>query len=89
MAGRPKDFDKKEALASAMEVFWAQGFEAASMDDLLKGMGINRQSAYDTFGGKRELFLAALNAYIAKRSGEIVGVMTGGRTPLEGAARAF
>jgi TetR/AcrR family transcriptional regulator, transcriptional repressor for nem operon len=84
MAGRPKDFDEAEALEAAMGVFWAKGFEGASMEELLGAMGIGRQSVYDTFGGKRELFLAALRAYIGKRSGEIVAGMMGARTPLEG-----
>jgi TetR/AcrR family transcriptional repressor of nem operon len=82
MAGRPKIFDQQKALASALDVFWSHGYEAASMERLLKGMGINRQSAYDTFGGKRELFLAALTAYIDRRAKETLALLTGGPTPL-------
>jgi TetR/AcrR family transcriptional repressor of nem operon len=46
-----------------MDLFWRQGYEATSLQDLLTQMGINRQSLYDTFGDKRQLFLAALDRY--------------------------
>lgn len=46
-----------------MHVFWVKGYEATSLDDLLRGMRIGRQSLYDTFGDKRALFLAALVRY--------------------------
>lgn len=60
---RHKEFDRDEALQKAMEVFWSQGYEAASMQDLVKHMGINRQSLYDTFGDKHTLYLQALDHY--------------------------
>lgn len=60
---RPKSFDESEALHSAMFQFWESGFEGTSMQDLVDRMGISRQSLYDTYGNKRELFLAALNRY--------------------------
>ena len=46
-----------------MEVFWRRGYEAASIQDLVQHMGINRQSMYDTFGDKHALFLQALDRY--------------------------
>jgi TetR/AcrR family transcriptional repressor of nem operon len=60
---RPKEFDRDEALHKAMEVFWSRGYEAASVQDLVKRMGINRQSLYDTFGDKHALYLQALDRY--------------------------
>lgn len=60
---RHKEFDRDEALHRAMEVFWSRGFEAASVGDLVKHMGINRQSLYDTFGDKHSLYLQALDRY--------------------------
>ena len=60
---RQKEFDRDEALHKAMEVFWSRGYEAASIQDLVKHMGINRQSLYDTFGDKHTLYLAALDRY--------------------------
>ena len=60
---RHKEFDRDEALHKAMEVFWSRGYEAASIQDLVKHMGINRQSLYDTFGDKHALYLQALDLY--------------------------
>ncbi len=81
--GRPKEFDRKEALESAMEVFWAKGFADASVCDLLDGMGINRGSMYDTFGDKRALFLAAIDHYRQKVIGPIVDGLSVPGSPLE------
>src|SRR5256714_13307197 len=60
---RHKEFDQDEALHKAMEVFWSRGYEAASINDLVRHMGINRQSLYDTFGDKHSLYLQALDRY--------------------------
>ena len=62
---RPSEFDRDEAIASAIKVFARQGFEAASTSDLLERMGIARQSLYGAFGDKRGLFLEALRRYAA------------------------
>ena len=61
--GRTKQFDKQAALDGAMQLFWAKGFHGTSMQDLVDNLGVNRQSLYDTFGGKHELFEAALERY--------------------------
>lgn len=60
---RNKEFDEKEVLKKAMEVFWEQGYEKTSMQDLVDHMGIHRRSIYDTFGDKRTLFLSSLTYY--------------------------
>jgi TetR/AcrR family transcriptional repressor of nem operon len=60
---RQKEFDRDEALHKAMETFWARGYEATSIQDLVESMGINRQSLYDTFGDKHALYLLALDRY--------------------------
>src|SRR4030088_150825 len=60
---RQKEFDREEALQKAMEVFWSRGYEATSIQDLVKHMGINRQSLYDTFGDKHALYLKTLDRY--------------------------
>jgi TetR/AcrR family transcriptional repressor of nem operon len=60
---RPQEFETAEVLDRAMELFWLQGYEATSLQDLLDHMGIGRQSLYNTFGDKRQLFLAALDRY--------------------------
>jgi TetR/AcrR family transcriptional repressor of nem operon len=60
---RQKEFDRDEVLQKAMETFWARGYEATSIQDLVESMGINRQSLYDTFGDKHALYLLALDRY--------------------------
>jgi len=52
-------------LKKAMDVFWQQGYEATSTDDLIRAIGIGRQSMYDTFGDKHRLYLEALRLYEA------------------------
>lgn len=63
---RSKEFDKDAALDAAMHVFWGKGYAATSLEDLLAAMKIGRQSLYDTFGGKRELFELSLARYTAQ-----------------------
>lgn len=58
-----KQFRTDEVLSKAMHAFWARGYDATSMQDLVASMGINRASIYATFGDKRSLFVKALRAY--------------------------
>lgn len=58
-----KQFNVDEALTRAMEAFWAHGYEATSMQDLVTATGVNRASLYATYGDKRALFLAAVRKY--------------------------
>ncbi|OIJ68326.1 TetR family transcriptional regulator [Streptomyces mangrovisoli] len=61
--GRPRGFDADTALDRAVEVFWRQGYEGASLSDLTEAMGINRPSMYAAFGNKEELFRRAVARY--------------------------
>ncbi|MGV3756046.1 MAG: TetR/AcrR family transcriptional regulator [Verrucomicrobiota bacterium] len=61
--GRPCEFDPAAALNAAMQVFWAHGYEATSLDDLLRAMGIAKSSFYQAFGSKSELFQRCLTHY--------------------------
>ena len=67
MVGRPRDFDEADALESATELFWRRGYESTSVSDLLKHMSISRQSLYNTFGGKEQLFQRVLDHYAGTR----------------------
>lgn len=58
-----KQFNVDETLTRAMEAFWARGYEATSMRDLVDATGVNRASLYATYGDKRELFLTAFRKY--------------------------
>ncbi len=61
--GRPRSFDRQQALTSAMEVFWIRGYEAASISDLTEAMGIASPSLYAAFGSKEGLFHEAVELY--------------------------
>ncbi|MDP4099149.1 TetR/AcrR family transcriptional regulator [Paenibacillus sp. P96] len=55
-----------------MEVFGHYGYEGTSMQLLLGGLGIARQSLYDTYGNKRDLFLKAVKHYVDEKSSDVV-----------------
>ena len=62
--GRPRAFDPDAALERAMHVFWAKGYEGASLSDLTRAMRINRPSLYAAFGNKEQLFRKVLDRYM-------------------------
>jgi len=62
--GRPRSFSRQDALRQAMEVFWAVGYEGATLTDLQAAMGgITAPSFYAAFGSKEELFREAVELY--------------------------
>ena len=62
--GRPRAFDPDAALERAMHVFWAKGYEGASLSNLTRAMRINRPSLYAAFGNKAQLFRKVLDRYM-------------------------
>jgi AcrR family transcriptional regulator len=61
--GRPRRFDRTEALRQAMNLFWRQGYESTSISELAAAMGINSPSLYAAFGSKEDLFREAVAYY--------------------------
>ncbi len=61
--GRPRTFDRTEALRRAMDLFWEQGYESTSISELAAAMGINSPSLYAAFGSKEALFREAIAFY--------------------------
>ena len=68
---RTKTFDKQKVVHQALLLFWQQGYEATSIDDLEQHLGLNRSSIYNTFGSKHALFIMALRLYQAQVVGRI------------------
>jgi len=60
---RTREFDERQALLSAMLVFWEKGYEGTSIQDLEDAMGLRRTSIYNAFGNKRQLFNRILECY--------------------------
>jgi TetR/AcrR family transcriptional repressor of nem operon len=60
---RNKAFDETTVLNKALNIFQEKGYCATSIDDLVKSIGINRASLYDTFGDKHQLFIESLQRY--------------------------
>lgn len=83
---RPREFDTKEALGQALEVFWTKGYEASSVCDLMEAMGLSKSSLYDSFGSKHELFLKVIDCYVDGSSAIFASALTGegsGRRAIE------
>ncbi|MCY1640573.1 helix-turn-helix domain containing protein [Methylorubrum sp. SL192] len=69
MAGRPREFDRDEALAKARDLFWARGYEGVSMADLVEALGLASARIYAAFGSKETLFREAVAIYDAGEGG--------------------
>ncbi len=61
--GRKREFDYGRSLNRATRLFWAKGYGATPVRDLLKVMGIRESSAYHQFGSKKRLYLECLKHY--------------------------
>ena len=61
--GRPLEFDPDAALDAAMQIFWRNGYENTSMQNLLDGMNLSKSSLYQAFGGKQALFERCMTRY--------------------------
>jgi TetR/AcrR family transcriptional regulator, transcriptional repressor for nem operon len=72
---RPKSFEEAAALEKAIELFWSQGYSGASMQDIVTSLGLSRSSLYDTFGDKRQLFIAALAQYQCQSETHLRGLL--------------
>jgi AcrR family transcriptional regulator len=62
--GRPRAFDRANAVDYAMRLFWERGYEGTSLEDLIEGMRISASSFYSAFGSKQKLYLEAMDHYL-------------------------
>lgn len=86
---RSPAFDRNEKIEEAMDLFWEQGYEATSVQDLVDHLGLNRSSLYNTFGGKHELFLEALDHYRRRDREDLRRRLRDAPTAMAGIRRAF
>lgn len=69
---RHKEFIRDQVLDKAMDLFWNQGYDGSSIEDLVQCMGLGRGSLYETFGDKHALYLAALDHYMVTNGGSLI-----------------
>jgi TetR/AcrR family transcriptional repressor of nem operon len=69
--------------------FWRCGYEATSLPELVKAMGISRQGLYDSFGSKRELYVRAIEHYRASQLSQAVALLEREGSPLENVKAAL
>jgi TetR/AcrR family transcriptional regulator, transcriptional repressor for nem operon len=66
---RPREFDEDTVLDAAIQCFWAKGYEATSVKDLIEVTGISAASLYNAYGDKRALFRTSLDRYVENSIG--------------------
>lgn len=81
--GRPREFDPGVALATALDLFWRQGYEATSLEELTLAMGISRSSFYGCFGSKHGVLLAAIRRYSDEKLAALAAAADGEENPRE------
>jgi TetR/AcrR family transcriptional repressor of nem operon len=84
---RTRQFDERQALVSAMRVFWEKGFEGTSIQDLEDAMGLKRTSIYNAFGNKRAVFDRVMACYKESVMGALFAAMDGAPDIREGVRR--
>ena len=87
MVGRPRQFDVDQTLDAAMRAFWARGYEATSMADLMAATGLHKGSLYQAFGDKHALFIEALKRYLAEMARAGAKAIQTAPTPRDGLQR--
>ncbi|WP_329312842.1 TetR/AcrR family transcriptional regulator [Streptomyces sp. NBC_01262] len=59
----PRRARRNQLLGAAQEVFVAQGYHAAAMDDIAERAGVSKPVLYQHFPGKLDLYLALLDQH--------------------------
>src|SRR5690242_19031003 len=88
----PRSARRKQLLAAAQEVFVAQGYHAAAMDDIAERAGVSKPVLYQHFPGKLELYLALLDTHADVLVGKIRAAMiatTDNKERVAGAIQAY
>ena len=86
---RPREFDEHQVIESLMTVFWNKGYEATTMQDLVKASGLLKGSLYGAFGDKQTLYLVALKHYNRTRIQAGIDMLNGEGSVRQKIARLF
>jgi AcrR family transcriptional regulator len=76
-ARMPRSARRKQLLRAAREVFVAQGYHAAAMDDIAERAGVSKPVLYQHFPGKLDLYLALLETHADELAQRIRAAMAG------------
>jgi len=87
--GRPRKTDPDKALDIAMKMFWEQGFDGTSMNDLSACTGMAKPGLYATFGDKEAVYSKALERYFEKYGLPLVDDLTASPDSLDTVVRRF
>src|SRR3954466_7745807 len=79
---RPRTFDEADVVARARKAFAETGFAGTSLDALLEATGLARQSLYNAFGGKKELFMRAFFSAAADAVDAVESIRHGSDSPI-------
>jgi AcrR family transcriptional regulator len=88
----PRPARRKQLLEAAQEVFVAQGYHAAAMDDIAERAGVSKPVLYQHFPGKLELYLALLDTHcdaIVANVREAMSANSDNKTRVAGAMSAY
>lgn len=88
----PRSARRKQLLAAAQDVFVAQGYHAAAMDDIAERAGVSKPVLYQHFPGKLELYLALLDTHcdaFAERIREAMTATSENKERVRGAMHAY
>jgi len=86
---RPREFDEHQVVETLMKIFWDKGYEATTMQDLVKASGLLKGSLYGAFGDKQALYLTALKHYNRTRIQEGIEMLNGEGSARQKIARLF
>jgi AcrR family transcriptional regulator len=79
---RPRTFDEADVIERARQAFAETGFAGTSLDTLLEATGLARQSLYNAFGGKKELFMRAFLSDAAEAVDAVESIRHGTDSPI-------
>ncbi|WP_412540410.1 TetR/AcrR family transcriptional regulator [Longispora sp. K20-0274] len=88
----PRSARRKQLLAAAQEVFVAQGYHAAAMDDIAERAGVSKPVLYQHFPGKLELYLALLDVHcdaLVRRLQDAMAELSDNKLRVEAAMQAY
>ncbi|GAA2164070.1 TetR/AcrR family transcriptional regulator [Actinomadura napierensis] len=88
----PRLARRRQLLGAAQEVFVAQGYHAAAMDEIAERAGVSKPVLYQHFPGKLELYLALLDEHaeaLVKTVRDALGSTTDNKLRVQASMQAF